>query len=230
MSLGNVLGTASISTISLQIVNRCFDVRLIGSKPAPKQQTTEFGSAFAALEANRWLPLGLLAAGTLAAVVTPHAPLAAFAAMSGVMLRPSRGVAVALLIWLIDQATGFGLRGYPLEQLSLTWAVVMGAGTVAVAFLASQGPGFRRRSWRAHALWSLLALTGGFLLYQGTIALVYPVIVDGHSIGADVITGLLHQQLVWGGALALGHGLWLRLNIIQTASIRPAKSPGEPGL
>ena len=223
MRLGNVLGTASISTISLQIVNRCFDVRLIGSKPAPKQQTTEFGSAFAALEANRWLPLGLLAAGTLAAVVTPHAPLAAFAAMS-------RGVAVALLIWLIDQATGFGLRGYPLEQLSLTWAVVMGAGTVAVALLASQGPGFRRRSWSGHALWSLLALTGGFLLYQGTIVLVYPVIVDGHTMGADVITGLLRQQLAWGGALMLGHGLWMQSKITQTVSISPAKSPGEPGL
>ena len=106
----------------------------------------------------------------------------------------------------------------------------MGAGTVAVAFLASQGPGFRRRSWSGHALWSLLALTGGFLLYQGTIALVDPVIVDGHTLGADVITGLLRQQLVWGGALALGHGLWLRLNITQSASIREAKSPGEPGL
>ena len=129
-----------------------------------------------------------------------------------------------------DQATGFGLRGYPLEQLSLTWAVVMGAGTVAVAFLVSQGPGFRRRSWSGHALWSLLALTGRFLLYQGTIALVYPVIVDGHTLRADVIIGLLRQQLVWGEALALGHGLLLRLNITQTASIRPAKSPGEPGL
>ena len=138
MNLGNVLVTSSISTITLQIVNRCFDVRLIGSKPAPKHQTTEFGSAFAAIEANRWLPLGLLAAGTLGAVATPHAPLAAFAAMSGVLLRPRRAVAVALLIWLIDQAAGFGPRGYPLKQLPLTWAVVMGAGTVAVAFLPAR--------------------------------------------------------------------------------------------
>ena len=101
---------------------------------------------------------------------------------------------------------------------------------VAVAFLASQGLGFLRRSWSRHALLSLLALTGGFLLYQGTIALVYPVIVDGHTLGADVITGLLLQQLIWGGALALGHCLWLRLKITQNASIRPTKSPGEPGL
>ena len=139
-------------------------------------------------------------------------------------------MAVALLIWLIDQAAGLGLRGYPLEQLSVTWALVMGSGTVAVALLASQGPGLRRRSWSGHALWSLLALVGGFLLYQSTIVLVYPVIVDGHTMGADVITGLLRQQLAWGGALMLGHGLWMQSKITQTASISPAKSPGEPGL
>ena len=170
------------------------------------------------------------AAGLLAAVVTPPRTAGSFFGDERCDAAPRRAVAVALLIWLIDQATGFGPRGYPLEQLSLTWAVVMGAGTVAVALLASQGPGFRRRSWSGHALWSLLVLTGGFLLYQGTIALVYPVIVDGHTLGADVITELLRQQLVWGGALALGHGLWLRLNITQSAPIRPAKSPGEPGL
>ena len=230
ISLGSVLGALSVSTISLQIVNRCSNVQVIGSKQTPEQRGAGFASAFAEIEASRWLPLGLLAAGTLSAVVTPHAPLAAFAAASGVLLRPRRAVAVALLIWLIDQASGLGLRGYPLEQLSVTWALVMGSGTVAVALLASQGPGLRRRSWSGHALWSLLALVGGFLLYQSTIVLVYPVIVDGHTMGADVITGLLRQQLAWGGALMLGHGLWMQSKITQTASISPAKSPGEPGL
>ena len=205
-------------------------MQVIGSKQTPEQRGAGFASAFTEIESSRWLPLGLLAAGTLSAVVTPHAPLAAFAATSGVLLRPRRAVAVALLIWLIDQASGLGLRGYPLEQLSVTWALVMGSGTVAVALLASQGPGLRRRSWSGHALWSLLALVGGFLLYQGTIILVYPFIVDGHTMGADVITGLLRQQLAWGGALMLGHGLWMQSKITQTASISPAKSPGEPGL
>ena len=205
-------------------------MQVIGSKQTPEQRRAGFASTFAEIEASRWLPLGLLAAGTLSAVVTPHAPLAAFAATSGVLLRPRRAVAVALLIWLIDQASGLGLRGYPLEQLSVTWALVMGSGTVAVALLASRGPGFRRRSWSGHALWSLLALVGGFLLYQSTIVLVYPVIVDGHTMGADVITELLRQQLAWGGALMLGHGLWMQNKITQTASISPAKSPGEPGL
>ena len=203
---------------------------MIGSTQAPQQRVASFEEAFHQLESNRWLPLGLIAAGTVSSVVTPHAPLAAFAAMGGVMLRPRRAMVVVSLIWLIDQAAGVALRGYPIEQLSMTWAAVMGAGALAVSLLFSQGPGFCRRSWGGHALWSLLALTGGFLLYQGTIALVYPVIVDGHSLGAEVIGGLLRQQLAWGGALAAGHALWLRSIFGSTTSARPAKSPGEPGL
>ena len=230
MRLGHVLGAGSVPTISLRIVNRCSEVQVIGSTQAPQQKATSFEAAFHQLESNRWLPLGLIAAGTLSSVVTPHAPLAAFAAMGGVMLRPRRAMAVVSLIWLIDQAAGVALRGYPIEQLSMTWAAVMGAGALAVSLLFSQGPGFCRRSWGGHALWSLLALTGGFLLYQGTIALVYPVIVDGHSLGAEVIGGLLRQQLAWGGALAAGHALWLRSIFGSTTSARPAKSPGEPGL
>ena len=230
MRLGHVLGAVSISTISLRIVNRCSEVQVIGSNQAPHQKAANFEAAFHQLESNRWLPLGLIAAGTLSSVVTPHAPLAAFAAMGGVMLRSRRAMAVVSLIWLIDQGAGVALRGYPLEQLSMTWAAVMGAGALAVSLLFSQGPGFCRRSWGGHALWSLLALMGGFLLYQGTIALVYPVIVDGHSLGAEVIGGLLQQQLAWGGALAAGHALWLRSTIGSPSSARPAKSPGEPGL
>ena len=230
MRLGHVLGVVSISTIGLRIVNRCSEVQVIGSNQAPQEKAASFEAAFHQLESNRWLPLGLIAAGTLSLVVTPHAPLATFAAMGGVMLRPRRTMAVVSLIWLIDQAAGVVLRGYPTEQLSMTWAAVMGAGALAVSLLFCQGPGFCRRSWGGHALWSLLALTGGFLLYQGTIALVYPVIVDGHSLGAEVIGGLLQQQLAWGGALAAGHAVWLRSIIGGSSSARPAKSPGEPGL
>ena len=94
-------------------------------------------SGTAELEASRWLPLALLATGTLSAAVTPHAPLAAFAAMSGVILKTRKAIGVAGLIWLIDQVAGVGLRGYPIGPLSLTWAVVMAAGTAAVALLAS---------------------------------------------------------------------------------------------
>ena len=182
----------------------------MGSTAAGATPNRSFAAAFAELEASRWLPLALLAAGTLSAVVTPHAPLAAFAAMGGVMLNTRKAIGIAGLIWLIDQAAGVGLRGYPMEPLSITWAIVMGAGTAAVALLASQSPAFARRNWSGHALWSLIALSGGFVLYQGAIVLIHPAVVDGHAMGAEVVGRLLHQQFIWGGALALAHGLLLR--------------------
>jgi len=168
-------------------------VQVIESTQAPQLRVASFEAAFNQVENSRWLLLGLIAAGTLSSVITPHAPLAVLAAIGGVVLMPRRAMEVTLLIWLIDQAAGLALRGYPIEQLSMSWAAVMGAGALAVSLLFSHGPGFCRRSWGGHTLWSLLSLMGGFLLYQGTIALVYPVNVDCHSIGAEVISGLLQQ-------------------------------------
>ena len=202
----------------------------MGSSAVGTTPNRNFAAAFAELEASRWLPLALLATGTLSAAVTPHAPLAAFAAMAGVMLNTRKAIGVAGLIWLIDQVAGVGLRGYPIGPLSLTWAVVMAAGTAAVALLASQGTAFARRNWSGHALWSLIALSGGFLLYQGAIVLIHPAVVDGHAMGAEVVGRLLRQQFIWGGGLALAHGLWLqRRHAISTFDQFPREGNEQDG-
>ena len=40
--------------------------------------------------------------------------------------------------------------------------------------------------------------------------LIHPAVVDGHAMGAEVVGRLLRQQFIWGGGLALAHGLWLQ--------------------
>ncbi|QEY31441.1 hypothetical protein EVJ50_03415 [Synechococcus sp. RSCCF101] len=171
--------------------------------------------AWQALAASRWLPLLLLGLGTCSSAVHAHAPLVAFAAMSGVMLKPRRAVVVALLIWLVNQAIGFGIRGYPLSGMAFTWGSLMGVGTLLVVSLASIRPPFSRSSMTGHALWCVIALVGGFVLYQGLISLAYPVILDGHFMGLDVVASVFRKQAVWAGGMALGHGLLMRLQMAR---------------
>ena len=79
-------------------------------------------------------------------------------------------------------------------------------------------------------LWSLIALSGGFLLYQGAIVLIHPAVVDGHAMGAEVVGRLLRQQFIWGGGLALAHGLWLqRRHAISTFDQFPREGNEQDG-
>jgi len=52
--------------------------------------------------------------------------------MSGVALNRRRAIATALLIWLVNQVIGFGLRDYPLSATAFTWGTLMGIGTLLV--------------------------------------------------------------------------------------------------
>lgn len=168
---------------------------------------------------SRWLSFALLALGTASNAIYAHTPLVAFAAMSGVALNRRRAIAIALLIWFMNQVIGFGLRGYPLGATAFTWGFLMGIGTLLVVTFASLRPGFSQSSWVGHGLWVAIALIGGFVLYQGLIMLAYPVVMDGHFIGLDMIAKLFIKELMWTGAIALGHGvlLWRHLSQLRLA-------------
>jgi hypothetical protein len=177
-------------------------------------EPVDFSNGWRSLAHSRWLPFSLLALGTASNAIYAHTPLVAFAAMSGVVLNRRRAIAVALLVWLVNQVMGFGLRGYPLSATAFTWGALMGMGTLLVVTFASIRPGFSQLSWAGHWLWGAIALIGGFVLYQGLIMLAYPVIADGHFMGLDIIAQLFVKQVMWTGAIALGHGvlLWRHLS------------------
>ncbi len=177
----------------------------------------DFSYRWRSLAHSRWLPFTLLTLGTASNAIYAHTPLVAFAAMSGVMLSRRRAIAIALLIWLVNQA--FGLRDYPLSATALTWGALMGLGTLLVVAFASIRPEFSQSSWAGHGLWVAIALIGGFVLYQGLIMLAYPVLADGHVMGWEIIAKLFINQVMWTGAIALGHGvlLWRHLSQLRLA-------------
>ncbi|MEO1146466.1 MAG: hypothetical protein AAFY26_12850 [Cyanobacteria bacterium J06638_22] len=189
------------------------------SVPELRSETPGFEIAWRSLAHSRFLPFTLLALGTVSNAVYAHSPLVAFAALSGVTLSRRRAIAIPLLIWLVNQSIGFGLRGYPLTATAFTWGALMGIGALLVAGFASWRPRFSQTSWTGHFLWMAIAFLGGFVLYQGLIALAYPLLADGHRMGWDVISKLLLKQLVWGGAIALGHTVLLWRSLTKRRTI-----------
>ena len=171
--------------------------------------TTRFGQAWRSLATNRWLPLTFLALGTASNVMYAHTPLVAFAVMSGLVLNRRRAIAVAMSLWVLNQAIGFGLRGYPLTTTAFTWGALMGVGTLMVVTFASWRPGFAQTTWAGHGLWLALSLLVGFGLYQGLILLAYPFMADGHWMDWAIVVKLFGKQALWTGVMALAHGLLL---------------------
>ncbi|MEM9119428.1 MAG: hypothetical protein AAGD09_16345 [Cyanobacteria bacterium P01_F01_bin.56] len=173
------------------------------------QIATRFDQAWRSLAINRWSPLALLTLGTASNVMYAHMPLVAFAVISGLALPRRRAIAVAMLIWVINQAAGFGLRGYPFTMTALTWGALMGLGTLLVVTFASWRPGFAQTTWSGHGLWLAIALLVGFGLYQGLILLVHPLMADGHWMDWAIVVKLFGKQALWTGIMALAHGLLL---------------------
>ncbi|MEM6836601.1 MAG: hypothetical protein AAF609_07070 [Cyanobacteria bacterium P01_C01_bin.120] len=183
--------------------------------------TTRFGRAWQSLATSRWWSLALLTVGTASNVMYAHTPLVAFAVVSGITLQRRRASAIAVLIWLVNQSVGFGLRGYPLSVTASSWGALMGLGTLLVALFASWRPSFARTLWTGHVLWWAIALLVGFVLYQGLILLVYPLMADGHWMDWAIIAKLLAKNLAWAGTLAIVHGLFLWRQLITAPLVQP---------
>ena len=193
------------------------NIEMIPTSTASSEHV-DFSYGWRSLAHSRWLPCALLALGTASNVIYAHTPLVAFAAMSGVALNRRPAIATALLIWLVNQAIGFRLRGYPLSATAFIWGALMGIGTLLVIAFASIRPGFSQSSWAGHFLWVAIAILGGFVLYQGLIMLAYPVMADGHFMSWEIIAKLFVKQAMWAGAIALVHGLglWRQLSHLRS--------------
>jgi len=190
------------------------------SQPAALSPSGRWAQAWKTLaHSPAWLG-ALLALGTASNVVYAHTPLVAFAVVSGVSLPRRRAIAVALGLWLMNQAIGFGMRGYPLTATAFTWGALMGLGTLLVVGFASVRPAFSQSAWLGHGLWVLLTVLVGFVLYQGLIMLAYPLLAEGHAMGWDIIARLFRKQLIWTGAIALIHGAML----LRQTSLHPAQT------
>jgi hypothetical protein len=57
-------------------------------------------------------------------------PFAAFAALAGAMLPLSAALPVVVAAWIVNQAIGFGVLGYPVELNTFLWGFAIGAAAL----------------------------------------------------------------------------------------------------
>ncbi|MGF1536725.1 MAG: hypothetical protein ACFB4J_09630 [Elainellaceae cyanobacterium] len=173
-------------------------------------QTSLFVKGWQAIAYSRLWSMVLLGAGVASSLIFAHAPLPAFATASGMTLPRRRAFVVVVAIWGINQALGFTLRGYPLEPTAIAWGFVMGIGALLAVNLSSRRLDPLRWTWTGYWFWAAIAFFGSVAVYQGLIALVFPLLAQGHSMGWEILGRLIMKQAVWAAGILSCHALWLK--------------------
>ena len=123
---------------------------------------------FAAIDA-RIAPLFCLLLLTAACVLASltfacATPFAAFAALAGAMLPLSAALPVVLAAWIVNQAIGFGVLGYPMEMNTLLWGLAIGVAALAATAVSARVPRLLPAGGRAATL--TLAVIAAYAAYE----------------------------------------------------------------
>jgi hypothetical protein len=91
-------------------------------------------------------------------------PFAAFAALAGAMLPLSAALLVVMAAWIVNQAIGFGVLGYPMEMNTLLWGLAIGVAALAATAVSAQVPRHLPAGGRAATL--TLAVIAAYAVYE----------------------------------------------------------------
>ncbi|MEM9628788.1 MAG: hypothetical protein AAGA21_21340 [Pseudomonadota bacterium] len=147
---------------------------------------------------RRWTWV-LLLAGTsfvFSLALACATPFAALAALGALALKKVDAFAVTILAWLINQAVGFGLLGYPTDPMTLAWGVAIGlsaVAAVAAAMLTVRAFVFRGPLLRASLAWAAALCAQQLTIYLASFILPS----DPAAFAPAVLLGI-----AWTNALA----------------------------
>ncbi|HEU5304476.1 MAG TPA: hypothetical protein VFU40_07525 [Gemmatimonadales bacterium] len=147
----------------------------------------------------RLLWLGLLVAGSaaLTAMDTCITPFSAFAVLAATTLSRRDGLILTVVLWLANQAVGFGVLSYPWTADTLGWGVAIG-GAALIGTLAAQWTVHLLDSWRSLGQ-TVGAFVSAFAHYQlALFALAVPFLGDAGAFAPRIIGQVL---VVNAGAL-----------------------------
>jgi hypothetical protein len=85
-----------------------------------------------------WIALIVTTGICLSTILACATPFAALATLAALKLDQRDAVAVVGLVWLANQAIGYGFLGYPWTWDSLAWGLAIGA-SVGLALLVARG-------------------------------------------------------------------------------------------
>jgi hypothetical protein len=150
-----------------------------------------------------WPAILALAAVGGSLALTCVAPFVAFAVATAATLRLRRALGTMAVIWLANQAVGFGALGYPWTLNTVLWGLAIGAAAM-LATLAASGVLGR---FHASTGWLRLPLAFGtaFGVYEIAIMAVSFILGSGDVFAPTLLGHLALIDAAWLGGLVLGH-------------------------
>jgi hypothetical protein len=152
--------------------------------------------------------LVLLAGGcALASLVLACAtPFAAFAVIGAAMLPLPRALVAVTAAWLVNQAIGFGVLGYPHELNTLLWGVAIGLAAVLATVAAKS---LLRVSPRVPTpLLLVVALVGAYAAYEVVLFAFTPLLGGAGAFTAAIVARLGILNLLWMIGLVVVCAAW----------------------
>ncbi|MGH8067505.1 MAG: hypothetical protein ACRERE_20175 [Candidatus Entotheonellia bacterium] len=172
----------------------------VGALPRATATTAEAS----ALVTRLWPAILAVAAVGGSLALTCVAPFAAFAVATAGTLRLRTALGTMAVIWLANQAVGFGALGYPWTLNTVLWGLAIGAAAV-FATLAASGALRHVRS----AGWLRLPLAFGtaFVVYEVAIMAVSVILGSGDVFAPALLGRLALIDAAWLGGLVLVHAV-----------------------
>jgi hypothetical protein len=139
----------------------------------------------------------LLAAASASAslIFACAAPFAAFGALAAIVLPLRSAIAAVLAGWLVNQAIGFGLLGYPQTGETMAWGVVIAAAAVAATIVSALT--FRQAArLGVYAVYPVV-LVLSYAAYELALFSAIPVLGGGDGFAPRVVANLAFVNAVW---------------------------------
>lgn len=122
-------------------------------------------------------------------------PFAAFAALAGAMLPSSAALLVVMAAWIVNQAIGFGVLGYPMEMNTLLWGLAIGVAALAATAVSAQVPRHLPQGGRAATL--TLAVIAAYAAYEIVLLAFAPDLGGSGAFTMTIIARLGLLNVVW---------------------------------
>ncbi|MBR0552186.1 hypothetical protein [Stakelama marina] len=130
-------------------------------------------------------------------------PFVAVATVAAVTMDVRRGALTAMGCWLLNQASGYCLSGYPVDTYSIGWGAALGGGTMLSYLVARRMTGGEG----ATLVRTAIAAVAAYVAYEGALYLVALAFGGLHTFTADIVLGLGLNNAVWLAALLAAHSV-----------------------
>lgn len=175
---------------------------------------------------GRWLWIGLLGGATIAfsLVFACATPFVALVALAAVNMNHRDAFVVAGVVWLANQAVGYGILDYPQTFDSYAWGAAIGVA-VLLALLAARASA--QRAEGGLVLVTGIAFVAAFAVYELVLVAASFVLSSGpEAFSSSIVFYILQVNALGLAALVVLQFLAATFGLVKRPSRLIASNPG----